>query len=457
MAPSPTGYFHVGGARTALYNWLVARGGGGSFILRIDDTDADRSREEWVRGIEASMRWLGLDWDEGPVRQSQRKQLYERAAARLLADSRAYYCDCTREDIEARTKGRAVPGYDGHCRDRGLGPGPGRAMRFRVPDEGITVVEDLVRGRVEFSNSTIEDFVIVKSSGDPLFLLATAVDDIDLEITHVVRGEEHLPSTPKGVLLWRALGGPELPMFAHLPILVNERRQKLSKRRDRLAVEDYRDAGYLPAAMRNYLALLGWSPPSGRELMATEEMIASFDLTHVNSSPAFFDVRKLTHFNGEYIRAMPPSEFVEACSRWLERVAWDEFDPKVFAAIAPLVQARVSTLSEVPGMVDFLFLDRPQVDQGSWAKAISENPQAAAVLDGVLTAYEECDWRADAIRSATASVGEGMGLKLSKAQAPVRVAVTGRSVGPPLFESLELLGRERALGRVRAARQSLAA
>ncbi len=304
FAPSPTGYFHVGGARTALFNWLVARRSGGTFVLRIDDTDRERSREEWVAGIAESMRWLGLDWDEGPIRQSGRRQLYEQAAGKLLAASKAYYCDCTREQVAARTNGSATPGYDGYCRDRGLGPGPGRALRFRSPDEGATVVDDLVRGRVEFANSTIEDFVIVKSSGDPLFLLASAVDDIDLSITQVIRGEEHLPSTPKGILLWKALEGPELPLFAHLPVLVNDRRQKLSKRRDRVAVEDYREQGYLADAMVNYLGLLGWSPPEGKELLTREELTRAFSLEQVNNSPAFFDLRKLIHFNGEYIRAL---------------------------------------------------------------------------------------------------------------------------------------------------------
>ncbi len=360
FAPSPTGYFHVGGARTALFNWLFARQQGGSFLLRIEDTDTERNRDEWIEGIYGALTWLGLDWDEPPVLQSERGRLYSEAVDKLVAGGHVYYCDCTREAVDARTRGAATPGYDGFCRDRGLGPGPGRALRFRTPDEGSTVVSDLVRGEVVFQHATIEDFVLVKSNGAPLFVLANAVDDMEMGVTHVIRGEEHLPNTPKAILVWQALGGPRLPVFAHLPVLVNEKRQKLSKRRDPVALEDYRQQGYLPEAMRNYLVLLGWGPADGQEIMSLDDMVRAFRLTDVTRSPAFFDVRKLTHFDGEYIRAMSPERFIEACQPWLESGPWapSAFDPEVFARMAPLVQERVATLAEVPAMVDFLFLDR---------------------------------------------------------------------------------------------------
>ena len=238
FAPSPTGYFHVGGARTALFNWLFAKRLSGSFILRIEDTDRERSDESWTEGILDALSWLGITWDEGPFFQSERRDLYDAAASRLIASKHAYACDCTREAIEVRTSSAATPGYDGFCADRGLTPGPGKALRFKVPEGGETVVHDLVRGDVVFSNETIEDFVIVKSNGDPLFVLANVVDDQDMAISHIIRAEEHLPTTPKAILIWEALGGVELPVFAHVPVLVNERRQKLSKRRDRVAVED---------------------------------------------------------------------------------------------------------------------------------------------------------------------------------------------------------------------------
>jgi glutamyl-tRNA synthetase len=238
FAPSPTGYFHVGGAATALTNWIVARQSDGTFILRIEDTDRDRGNASWTAGILSAMRWLGIEWDEGPYYQSERSSLYSDAADRLIGSGHAYYCSCTRPEIDERIKGTPTSGYDGFCRERGLEAGPGRALRFKVPEEGETVVPDVVRGDVVFPNSSIEDFVIVKSNGDPIFVLANVVDDQEMAVTHVIRGEEHLPTTPKAILIWRALSTAPLPIYAHLPLLVNERRQKLSKRRDRVAVED---------------------------------------------------------------------------------------------------------------------------------------------------------------------------------------------------------------------------
>ena len=459
FAPSPTGFFHVGSARTALFNWLFARRSHGTFILRIEDTDVERNREEWVEGIVSAMAWLGLDWDEGPYRQSERGDRHRAAAERLFSEGRAYYCDCTRDDVLARTAANPAPGYDGFCADRGLGPGPGRALRFRVPDTGTTVVHDVIRGDVPFEHATIEDFVIVKSTGQPLFHLANVVDDLDMGITHVIRGEEHLPNTPKALLLWDALGGPEPPVFAHVPVLVNEKRQKLSKRRDPVALEDYRSRGFLPEAMRNYLVLLGWSPLDGREVLGIDDMVSEFRLENVNTSPAFFDVVKLTHFNGEYIRALPVDRFIETCRPWLEKGPWpaDRFDPAVFARLAPLVQERVAVFEEVPAMVDFCFLDEPLTDEAAWQKAVARNADADAVLSESAAGFGSCEWTAGGIRAVIERVGEAHGLKLARAQAPVRVAVTGRTVGPPLFESLEVLGRDRAVARLEAALERLRA
>ena len=454
FSPSPTGYFHVGGARTALYNWLEARRQGGTFILRIEDTDLERNKPEWVDGIQSAMRWLGLDWDEGPFFQSERAHLYEAAAAQLVGGGQAYYCDCTRQVIDERTKGRPTPGYDGFCRDRSLAPGPGRALRFRVPDEGATTVVDVIRGTPTFEHATIEDFVIVRSNGSALFVLANVVDDVDMGVTLVLRAEEHLPTTPKYVLLHRALaGGADLPVFAHVPVLVDERRQKLSKRKHRVAVEDYRDQGILPEAMRNYLVLLGWAPGGDREVLTLDEMVAEFRLEDVNSSPAFFDERKLLHFNGEYIRALPVDDFVARSQPFLEGGPWakEDFAPALFAELAPLVQERVRTLAEVVPMVDFLFLPEPLIDQRSWDKRVVRGPSAREILTAAIDVYGSCAWSAGALHDATASIGEGFGLGLSKAQFPIRVAVTGRDVGPPLFESLVALGRDRSLERLGAA------
>ena len=454
FSPAPTGFLHVGGARTALFNWLYARHTGGTFILRIEDTDPAKSRDDLITGIERSLRWLGLDWDEGPFRQSERGPIYRKAAERLLSDGAAYYCDCTREQVQERTGGPT--GYDGHCRDRGLGAG---AIRFRTPPEGATTVNDLIRGDVVFDHASLEDFVIVRSDGSPGFLLPNAVDDVDMEVTHIIRGEDLLPATPRILLLRRALGTEETPVFAHLPMIVNERRQKLSKRRDDVALEEYRARGYLAEAMRNYLALLGWAPSGDREIVAVDDMIAEFDVVDVKPSPAFFDVKKLEAVNAEYIRALPVATFVRESLPWLETdPPWppERFDLGVFEAMAALVQERVRKLSEVPAMVDFLFLEEPAIDPQDWAKAVERPAAAPAILDDALAAYAACEWHAPELHDVTERIAAAHGLKLGKAQAPIRVAVTGRTVGPPLFESLEVLGREPTLGRLRAARDRLA-
>ena len=462
FAPSPTGYFHVGGARTALYNWLVARRLGGKLVLRIEDTDRQRSDASWTEGILSALGWLGITWDEGPCLQSERRALYESAAWRLAESGRAYACDCTRADVDERTKDRPTPGYDGYCRDRGLEVGPGRALRFRVPDTGTTVVRDLVRGEVEFANSTIEDFVLVKSSGDPLFVLAVVVDDIDMGITQVIRAEEHLPTTPKALLLWEALDGGELPSFAHLPVLVNEKRQKLSKRRDRVAVEDYREMGILPEAMVNYLALLGWAPADGREVLGIDELVAEFRLEDVNRSPAFFDEKRLLHFNGLYLRALSVDELVERSRPFLTAAAApfppERFDERELAPLATLAQERAATLAEIPALVSFLFAEPFFVDDGDFAKVIGGEPAAREILEdcaaGFASLPEGC-FAAPRLREVLESVADKRSTKLAKAQAPVRVATLGRRVGLPLFESLEALGRSRTLARLDAARERL--
>ena len=453
FSPAPTGYLHVGGARTALFNWLYARHAGGTFVLRIEDTDAALTRDELVEGIQRTLRWLGIDWDEGPFRQSQRVDLYRDAVAKLLADGRAYYCMCTREEVEARTHGA---GYDGFCRDLGHTSG---AVRFRAPDEGQTVVHDLIRGDVVFDHTTIEDFVVQRTDGSAVFLLANAVDDIDMAISHVIRGEDLLAATPKVILLRRALGASGLPVFAHLPLIVNEKRQKLSKRRDDVAVEEYRERGYLPDAMRNYLALLGWSPSNDDEIVPVERMVAEFEVEDVKPSSAFFDVKKLAAVNAEYIRAKPVATFVGDALPWLEMdPPWppEHFDLAVFERVAPFVQERVRVLSEVPALVDFLFLDAPAVEPAAWEK-VAKLPAAPAVLGEALAAYADVDlgWDPGALHEATAAIAERNGLKLARAQAPIRVAVTGREVGIPLFESLHALGRERTLERLHRAKERL--
>jgi glutamyl-tRNA synthetase len=452
IAPSPTGYFHVGTARTALFNWLFARQHGGAFIVRIEDTDTARNRAEHTQGILRALSWLGLDWDEGPYFQSERRALYDQAIEQLLASGSVYACDCSPEDVAARApedvaqrarqRGESIP-YDGYCRDRRREPIAGRLLRFRTPDTGETSFDDVVRGMVTVKNAVIEDFGVRKSNGDPLFILANVVDDADMAISHVIRGEDHVTNTSKYVLLWEALGYGPPPVFAHLPLLYNDARKKLSKRRDKVAVEDYRDDGYLPEAMRNYLALLGWSPGGDREILDPDELIREFRLEDVKSAGAVFDERKLLAVNAEYLRALGPRELVDRAQDWI-RARWEP--------IAPLVQERARTLGDVYLITDFLYRPDPVFDQSEWDKALGKNPAFGEVLKAAAELYAGVEWQAASIHDATVAAGERAGVaQVGKAQAPIRLAVTGRSVGPPLWESLELLGRDRTLARIKQA------
>lgn len=461
FAPSPTGYLHVGGARTALFNWLHARQTGGEMLLRVEDTDAERNRPELTQNILDMLEWLGLTWDGDVTYQSDRMDSYAAAADQLLAAGRAYLCDCTPEAVQARATERGgPPGYDGFCRQRGLAKGPTTALRFRSADEGSTTFEDMIRGTVSVENRTLEDFVLLRSSGTPTFLLANIVDDAAQAITHVVRGEEHVNGTPKYLCLADALGLDYRPVFAHLPVLVNESRKKLSKRRDSVSVQDFRDEGYLPGAMVNYLALLGWGPSDGIEVRPLEEIQAQFRLEDVNSAPAFFDVKKLQHVNAEHLRALPVDRFLAEVTPFLVR---GDAAMAVLAPMAPLVQERVRRLTEVEPMIAFLLDEPVEIDEDSWTKAMVKGKAAPEMLAATVAALDGLErWSAEPIRAAIESAAVEAGLvnaegqaQLSKAQGPVRVATTGRSVGPPLFESLEALGRERTIARLRAASERL--
>ncbi len=461
IAPSPTGYFHVGGARTALFNWALARQLGGVFVLRIEDTDADRNRLEWTAGIIEALAWIGISADdahfEGPYLQSDYTAQHMAAAQQLVDAGNAYYCDMSAADIEARNKAEGSQGYAGWSRNRNLGPGPNRVVRFRVP-AGITVVRDQVRGDVQFDNALIEDFVLLRSNGAPVFLLANVVDDVHMGITHVLRAEEHLSNTPKQQMLWEALGN-QAPVWGHLPLLVNEQRKKISKRRDKVALEQYRAEGYLADALVNYLMTLGWTP-KGPEVQPWAQIEGDFRLEDVHLSPAFFDLKKLAAFNGDYIRMLSTDEFVAACRPWLlgpdAGFPADRFDEAKFRAMAPHIQPRCVTLADASGVVDFLFLAEPVIDQDAWKKVFAAT-DAVAVLREAIVAYEALgEWNHEVLKTTLETVGAAHELKLGKAQAPVRAAVSGRAVGPPLFEALEVLGRDETLRRMRNAEASLA-
>jgi len=447
FSPAPTGYLHVGSARSALFNWLYARKTGGTFVLRIEDTDADRSKPELIDNIGQSLRWLGLDWDE-EYHQSDRFDAYRAAVQGFLDRGQAYYCDCSQEDVRARVGENA--GYDGHCRDRGLakpaeGVG-GVVVRFRTPDEGVTGWDDLIRGRVEFDNSVLDDFVIVRSNGVPMFHVANAYDDFDMGITHVIRGEDLINTVPRVLLLLEALGAPERPRYAHLPLIVNEQRKKLSKRRDDVSVADYTDRGYLAEAMRNYLATLGWGPKDDIEIRPIDEIIEQFELTDINKAPAFFDLKKLDHFNGEYIRMLDVEAFCVAALPFAGDV-----DDALFRRLAPFVQERIRRYDEIPELIDWVVGDAPEPVDKDWKKVMGKD-DVPKVLDLVIERLESVPWEPQALADAVLGVGDELG---TRSQLPVRMAVTGRRSGLPLFEPMAELDRAVVLDRIRNARGRL--
>jgi glutamyl-tRNA synthetase len=462
FAPAPTGYLHLGSARTALFNWMAARHLGGAFLLRIEDTDVERSKPELIEVIYRGLEWLGLDWDEEPILQSSRFGAHQEAVDQLLESGQAYWSDPVPESERASTGGRA---YDPADRDRELGPGEGRAVRFKVPAGGTTNWTDIIRGEISFEHEHLEDFVIRRADGSPTFFIANACDDAEMGVTHVIRGEDLINVTPKQMLLRNALGlGGPAPQYAHMPLIVNEQRKKLSKRRDDVSLLDYRDRGFLPSAMVNYLSLLGWGPPDGEEvrldpLDLDDGFPAMFEIADVSSSPAFFDIKKLRFVNGEHLRALSPEDFTVAVTPFVESAPWaDRFasDPANrgrLEQMLPEVQTRIETLSEAPSYVDFVFLADPEIDPASWQKAMV--PDAAAWLDAVIGGVAQWPWSAPELHERFMALAEELGANRRKFQAPVRVAMTGRSVGPPLFESMVVLGRDEVLRRLTQARRRL--
>ena len=423
FAPAPTGSLHLGSARTALFNWLVARGSGGELILRVEDTNAELSKPELIDNIYRSLDWLEIDFDSEPVRQSQRADLYDDAVEQWISAGVAY-------------------------EDEG-------AIRFRVPEQGTTSWDDQIRGAVVFENQHIEDFVVRRADGTATFFTANAVDDLDLGITHVVRGEDLVNVTPKVILLREALGESAPLKFAHLPLIINEQRKKLSKRRDDVALEAYRERGILPTAMVNYLALLGWGPKDDVEVRPISEIIEMFDIADVNPSAAMFDVKKLEAINGEYIRALSPEEFGKSIAPWLEEEDWaGNVDDEVLRQVAPLVQERTRVLAEAPKQLDFFFWDNQEMDSDAWQKVMLKD-SARSILEAARSVLADVEWNVEALHEAVRKIAESHELKLGKAQAPIRVAITGRTVGPPLFESMYFLGREVVVERLGNALQKL--
>lgn len=474
--PSPTGNLHVGNVRSALFNWAFARHYGGTFVLRIEDTDAARSTEESSQGVLDSLSWLGLDPDEGPEQggayapyvQSERRELHAEVVDRLIAAGSAYRCFCTRDEIERRIAaagGDAQGGYDGHCRDlsdeqTAAYAGRDFVVRMRMPDHDLTFT-DLVRGEIVFPAGNVADYVIVRANGDPLYTLVNPVDDSLMRITHVLRGEDLLSSTPRQIVLYEALaalgiGSGRTPRFGHLPIVMGEGNRRLSKRDAGSGLTEYRERGFLPEGLLNYLALLGWAIADDRDVFTMAEMAKAFDIRRVSANPARFDPKKCEAINAAHIRMLPDAELVPHLVPFLVDAGLMTDPPRagqleLLEGATPLIKERLNTCSEVVDKVRFLFMpdDRIRIEEKATLK-----PEDAQVLDAATAALTELDtFDAESIQAALRSaLVEGLGLKPKLAFGPVRIALTGSKVSPPLFESMELLGRESTLTRLQRAR-----
>lgn len=464
FAPAPSGSLHVGNVRSALFSWLWARHHGGVFILRVEDTDASRVTEEAFRGVLEDLRWLGLDWDEGPevggphgpYRQSERLDIYRAKAQELIASGHAYRCYCTPEELGERKQSMLArgepPGYDGRCRsltdaEVAAFEAEGRrpVVRFRMPDDE-QVVRDLVKGEVRWAPGELRDFVLLRADGSPVFLLAVAVDDLLMEVSHVVRGDDLLASAPRNARVIEALGGVA-PAYAHVPQVLGPDRRPLSKRHGSTSVQAFREQGYLPEALVNYLALLGWSPGDDRERMGLAEMIAAFDLTRVSSNPAAFDVEKLTWLNNHYIQSLDDDDLAARCVHFLVE-AGVGVEPDLLRRAMPIVKERMKTLAEVADLLRFLFSD--DVEPNEKARDLLAKAPEGYLASAAATLAVCSPWDASHIGEALDALATGAGMNRTKGWQPIRAAVTGSNVSPPLPESLELLGRERTVARVRA-------
>ena len=472
FAPSPTGDLHVGNIRTALFDWAYARHTGGTFIFRIEDTDRERVTDEYIQAAIDTLKWLGLGWDEGPevgggygpYLQSQRLDLYAHWAQKFLDQKDAYHCYCSAEELEAvREAQRAAnvaPGYNGHCRELtaeqiGAYKAQGRkpVVRMRMP-EGSTTFTDLIRGEVSFDHNFVPDFVLVRADGSPLYTLAVAVDDVLMKVTHVLRGEDLLSSTPRQIRVYQAMGvaPQDYPAFAHLPFVMGQDNAKLSKRNGEVSIAWYRDAGYLPEAICNYLALLGWSPGEDREEVTMQELTELFTVERVHSSPARFDMKKLEAINGDKIRALTADDFFNRALPFLKRadvITGSESEIALVRRALPIIQERIATLGEIPAMLKFLFVENFEVDEASIPKIHDE--QSKQVLANSLERLSALsEWSHESIEGVLRkALIEEMGLKPRIAFGAVRIAVTGSHISPPLFESMELLGKDASLARIR--------
>ncbi len=445
FAPSPTGSLHIGGARTALYNWLAARGTGGTLVLRIEDTDRERSTPENVEQILDALRWLELDWDEGPLSQAERADAHRERIAELVDAGRAYPDSATSEEVRAWKADHGGAGYRGEPR-----PGEGAAIRLRASDEGQTVVDDVIRGPVTFENRLQDDLVIARADGTPVYNFAVAVDDADMGITEVIRGDDHLSNTPKQLLVLSALG-IDPPRYAHLPLLHGPDGKKLSKRHGAASVQELRETGYLPAAVRNYLALLGWGADDDETLLSTPQLVERFSIERVGRSSAVFDERKLRWMNGRYMRELEPAEYVDAVAGQLEREGHAEAaaDRERLERACAIAQEKAQTLSEVWPLIGFLF-EPPVDDPKAWEKVMGDG--VAPRLEAALEAMRATDpFEPEPLEASLGAIVERLEIKARDLYQPIRVAITGTTVSPGIFDSLAALGREESCARVERA------
>lgn len=455
FAPSPTGYLHVGGARTALYNWLYARKQNGIFVLRIEDTDVQRSSQEMVDVILNSLKWLGLNWDEGPFFQSQRFDLYRSAANKLVEQGKAYRCFCAPEELNARREaGMKEKGswrYERTCyrltvdqiREK-LNAGASFAVRFLIP-EGRTAFQDLVHGEIALENSTVEDFVLLRSDAYPTYHLSVVVDDIDMNITHVVRGDDHISNTPKQILLYEAFG-KKPPEFGHLPLILGADKKRLSKRHGSVAVEEYRNQGILPEALANFLALLGWNPGDEREVMSLQELTKEFDLRRVNSSNAVFDLKKLSWMNGKYLSMVPLDRVLELLSPYLPDQEWSK-DPQ-YAKRVDLMRTRAVSLVELGQSLTPFFQSDFPYDAKGMEKAKNDAAAPGLLKDFIPNLENVQDWTHSGIEQKLRAFSEQHGVKPAALIHPIRLALTGKTAGPGLFELMELIGKQSTIDRI---------
>jgi glutamyl-tRNA synthetase len=457
FAPSPTGHLHIGGARTALFNWLFARHEGGEFILRIEDTDTGRSTEEYIGSIVEGMRWLELDRDEGPYRQTERFDIYRRYIEQLLEKEMAYHCYCTQEELEQRRKEAMdkglSPRYDRRCRNL-KGPVPGRtpSVRFKMPEIGEVVVDDMIRGKVVFDNSQLDDLIIMRSDGTPTYNFVVVVDDVDMRITHVIRGDDHLNNTPKQLHIYKALGY-EVPKFAHLPMILGPDKTRLSKRHGATSVIAYRDEGYLPDALVNYLVRLGWSW-GDQEIFTREEMIRYFSFENVSKAAAVFNPEKLLWLNSEHMKITPRDRLASMVRPFLVKdgtIAEDqELDREWFEKALGTLVERAKTLRELAASLRYYIAEDVEADPRAWEKFINQkNLQNLREVAAALEAVE--DFSAGGLEAAFRALMNKLGVKLGALAQPVRVAVTGRAESPGIFEVLEIVGREKSLRRINRA------